>query len=82
MFVFDRNTLTPPQYTINFPTKRHWRHKSRLEDIERGLVALVAEVRRLGIWPITVPPLGSGLGRLLWPEVRWRIWQHLRSLAR
>ena len=73
MFVFDRNTLTPPRYIINFPTKRHWRHKSRMEDIEAGLVALVAEVRRLGIRSIAVPPLGSGLGRLPWPEVRRRM---------
>ena len=82
MFVFDRHTLTLPRYIINFPTKRHWRHKSRMEDIEAGLIALVAEVRRLGIRSIAVPPLGSGLGGLPWPEVRRRIWQHLRSLAR
>ena len=73
MFVFDRNTLTPPRYIINFPTKRHWRHKSRLEDIDAGLIALVAEVRRLGIRSIAVPPLGSGLGGLPWPEVRRRM---------
>jgi O-acetyl-ADP-ribose deacetylase (regulator of RNase III) len=73
MFVFDRHTLTPPHYIINFPTKRHWRHKSRMEDIEAGLVALVGEVRRLGIPSIAVPPLGSGLGGLPWPEVRRRM---------
>jgi O-acetyl-ADP-ribose deacetylase (regulator of RNase III) len=82
MFVFDRHTLTSPRYIINFPTKRRWRHKSRMEDIKAGLVALVAEVRRLGIQSIAVPPLGSGLGGLPQPEVRRRIWQHLRSLVR
>ena len=30
MFIFDRNTLTSPRYIINFPTKRHWRSKSRI----------------------------------------------------
>ena len=39
MFVFETGYLTGPRYIINFPTKRHWRGKSRLEDIEAGLVA-------------------------------------------
>lgn len=29
-----------PQYIINFPTKRHWRGKSRIKDIESGLHGL------------------------------------------
>src|SRR5438876_2214863 len=29
--------LTGPRYVINFPTKGHWRGKSHLPDIERGL---------------------------------------------
>ena len=41
MFVYETGQLTPPRYIINFPTKRHWRGKSRMEDIESGLVALV-----------------------------------------
>jgi O-acetyl-ADP-ribose deacetylase (regulator of RNase III) len=44
-----------------------------MEDIESGLVALVADVRRLGIQSIAVPPLGSGLGGLPWPEVQRRL---------
>lgn len=70
MFVFDTGTLTPPRYVINFPTKRHWRGKSRIEDIENGLVALVNEVRARGIRSIAIPPLGSGLGGLDWGQVR------------
>jgi O-acetyl-ADP-ribose deacetylase (regulator of RNase III) len=35
MFVFDRHMLTPPRYIINFPTKRYWQHKSRLERLRR-----------------------------------------------
>src|SRR5437763_1772698 len=31
----------PPRYVINFPTKRHWRGKSRLDDIRAGLEDLV-----------------------------------------
>ena len=28
------------KYIINFPTKRHWRGKSKMSDIESGLAAL------------------------------------------
>lgn len=70
MFVFDTGKLTPPRYIINFPTKRHWRGKSRLEDIETGLAALVTEIRERKIRSISIPPLGSGLGGLDWKQVR------------
>lgn len=58
-----------PRYVINFPTKQHWRNKSRLEDIESGLEALVSEISRLGIHSIAVPPLGCGHGGLDWASV-------------
>ena len=73
MFVFDRRTLTNPRYIINFPTKRHWKGKSRLEDIESGLEALVEEIMARHIRSIAIPPLGSGLGGLRWQDVRPRI---------
>ena len=70
MFVTETGFLANPKYIINFPTKRHWRGKSRIEDIEAGLKALVDEIRKRGIRSIAVPPLGSGLGGLDWAEVR------------
>lgn len=70
MFVFETQQLTPPRFIINFPTKRHWRGKSSIEDIEVGLVDLVAVVRARGIRSIAIPPLGAGLGGLDWNEVR------------
>jgi len=74
MFVFETGQLTPPRYIINFPTKRHWRGKSRIEDIEAGLTALVAEIRGRHIRSIALPPLGSGLGGLDWTaQVRPRV---------
>lgn len=73
MLVHDLGRLTNPRYIINFPTKRHWKGKSRLEDIESGLTALVREVRARGITSIAVPPLGCGLGGLRWSDVRPRI---------
>jgi len=80
MFVFATEGLTPPRYIINFPTKRHWRGKSRIEDIEAGLASLVEEIRSRDIRSVAVPPLGSGLGGLDWPEVRARIASALDSL--
>ncbi|MCC6611039.1 MAG: macro domain-containing protein, partial [Burkholderiales bacterium] len=81
MFVFETGQLTPPRYIINFPTKRHWRGKSRIEDIDAGLAALVAEIRARRIRSIALPPLGSGLGGLDWQaEVRPRIEAALRPL--
>jgi O-acetyl-ADP-ribose deacetylase (regulator of RNase III) len=73
MFVVETGQLTPPSYIINFPTKRHWRGKSRIEDIEAGLVDLVHVIRDRGIRSIALPPLGSGLGGLDWSQVRRRI---------
>ena len=59
MFVFETGALPGPRYIINFPTKRHWRAKSRMEDIEAGLDALVDEVTRRKIRSIAIPPLGA-----------------------
>ncbi len=80
MFVYETRQTVSPSYIINFPTKRHWRGKSRLEDIDAGLVALVAEIRRLGLRSVAVPPLGAGLGGLPWSQVRSRIEQALGAL--
>ena len=79
MFVFETGHLTNPRYIINFPTKRHWRGKSRMEDIDSGLKALQAVVREKKIRSIALPPLGSGLGGLDWHEVRPRIETALRG---
>ena len=73
VFVFETGTVMPPRYIINFPTKRHWRGKSRIEDIESGLESLAHEIRTRGIRSIVIPPLGSGLGGLHWPSVRTRM---------
>ncbi len=70
MFVFETGQLTNPRYIINFPTKRHWRGKSRMEDIESGLRALADEIAARNIRSIAIPPLGSDLGGLRWAEVR------------
>lgn len=73
MFVYETGRRANPRYIVNFPTKRHWRGKSRMADIEAGLDALVAEIGARGIRSIAIPPLGAGLGGLFWPGVRARI---------
>ncbi len=80
MFVFEHQHLTPPRYIINFPTKRHWKGKSRLADIEAGLMALVSTLRERGIRSVAIPPLGCGLGGLDWRDVGPMIERALAAL--
>lgn len=81
MFVTETNQLTSPRYIINFPTKRHWRGKSRMEDIDAGMIDLQRVICEKGIRSIAIPPLGSGLGGLDWKKVRPRIEDALRGLT-
>src|SRR6266508_569402 len=80
VFVHDLNRLTNPRYVINFPTKEHWKAKSRIEDIETGLGALVREVRARKIRSIAMPPLGCGLGGLRWAKVKPLIEEAFRKV--
>jgi O-acetyl-ADP-ribose deacetylase (regulator of RNase III) len=81
MLVFETGWVSPPRFIINFPTKRHWRSPSRLEDIEAGLRALVEEIEARQIRSIAIPPLGCGHGGLDWNEVRPRIERALAALV-
>src|ERR1044072_5928695 len=69
MFVFDTGKFYP-RYIVNLPTKRHWKGKAKIEDVQSGLVDLIATVKRLGIKSIAVPPLGCGNGGLRWEQVQ------------
>lgn len=80
MFVTETRSLTGPRYVINFPTKRHWRGKSRIEDIQSGLVDLKRVIESLKLNSIAIPPLGAGLGGLDWPEVLNTITKQLVTL--
>jgi len=70
MFVFHTGEMLGAKYIVNFPTKRHWRGASRLEDIESGLKDLLVVIKKNNIKSIAIPPLGSGLGGLNWSEVK------------
>jgi len=60
--------LSPPSYLL-FPTKKHWRANSRIEDIELGLDELVRSYRDWGIESLAIPPLGCGHGGLSFTEI-------------
>jgi len=68
--VLSTNRVVGPRFVINFPTKRHWKDKSKLADIESGLKSLVEAVRAHTITRIALPPLGCGNGGLKWSEVQ------------
>ena len=80
VFVFETGEMITPRFIFNFPTKRHWRGKSRIEDIDSGLESLADEIRYRGIKSIAIPPLGSGLGGLNWRDVRSRMQEALSGL--
>jgi O-acetyl-ADP-ribose deacetylase (regulator of RNase III) len=81
MFVTDRHQLMGPKWIINFPTKKDWRHPSKIEWIEAGLEDLKRVIAEKKIRSIALPPLGTGNGKLGWNEVRQRIETALGSLA-
>lgn len=68
VFEFETGQLHP-RWILNVPTKRDWRQPSRLDDVRRGLAALLVTIRRLGIRSVAVPPLGCGAGGLSWDVV-------------
>lgn len=80
MYVTERSNLLGPRWIINFPTKRHWRHPSRIAWIEAGLNDLRRVIVENDIRSIALPPLGSGNGGLDWRDVRPKIEAALASL--
>ena len=69
MFVFETGLLGQPRWIINFPTKQHWRSRSRLDDIKSGLTDLRRVLQARQVRSVAVPPLGCGNGGLDWREV-------------
>jgi O-acetyl-ADP-ribose deacetylase (regulator of RNase III) len=80
IFVHDLNRISNPRFIINFPTKRHWKSNSRIEDIQLGLKDLITVVQKHKIRLIAIPPLGYGLGGLNWQEVRPLVTQAFQIL--
>lgn len=80
MFVTENRILNGPHWIINFPTKKHWLHPSKLEWIIEGLADLRRVIREHHIHSIALPPLGSGNGGLDWNDVRAEIERALGEL--
>ncbi|GAA3997568.1 hypothetical protein GCM10022247_17030 [Allokutzneria multivorans] len=79
--VVDRGAGNCPQWIVNLPTKRHWRSRSRIEDVEAGVVALADALRENEIPSVAVPALGCGLGELDWDRVHSVLLAHLEPLT-
>ena len=72
---------SPNKWVLNFPTKRHWRQPSRIEDVESGLRKFVETYSSMGIHSIAFPPLGCGNGQLDFrSQVQPLMEKHLQTL--
>lgn len=78
LFVYDHG---PDRKILCLPTKRQWRHPSRLEWIEEGLWYLARDYERYGITSLAIPEIGCGRGQLVWADVRPLIYQYLDPIA-
>ncbi|QUM75543.1 macro domain-containing protein [Moritella sp. 24] len=80
MFVTQTHDFLGPQWIVNFPTKQHWRSKSKMEWIEDGLDDLRLFITTNNVKSIAIPPLGAGHGGLQWEDVKTRIVNKLSDL--
>lgn len=80
MLVYETGAISGPKYIINFPTKKHWKSRSKLADIQAGLEDLRQVIIERDIKSVAVPPLGCGNGGLDWADVYPLIRQALGDL--
>lgn len=80
VFVTETDELMGPHWIVNFPTKQHWRAKSRIQWITDGLSDLRRFIEQNQVRSIAIPPLGAGNGGLDWSEVKPHIEQALGDL--
>lgn len=66
---------------VNFPTKKHWRSRSRLQDVADGLDDLVWVIRERELGSVAVPALGVGNGGLDWAAVSPLVHEKLGALT-
>jgi len=70
----------PDRWILNFPTKDHWRFKSKLEYIEDGLKYFCSKYKEWGIRSIVFSQLGCRQGGLNWSDVRPLMERYLKEL--
>lgn len=66
------------RWTLNFPTKRHWKYPSKVEYLEAGLEKFLETYQQKGIQSIAFPVLGATNGRLA-EEVSLEVMQRYLS---
>jgi len=81
VFATETGELMGPKWVVNFPTKRHWRHPSKMEWIKEGLENLKSFIIEHQIKSIAIPPLGAGNGGLDWSVVKREIEARLSDLS-
>ncbi len=79
MFITNTGQLTP-KYIINFPTKVHWKSRSKIDFVELGMKELIATIKSNKIKSIAIPPLGCGNGGLEWNVVKPIILKELKNI--
>lgn len=65
---------------INFPTKKHWKNYSNVDDIIKGLNLFIKKYKEWGIESVAFPPLGCGNGGLDWEYVGPIMYNKLKDL--
>ena len=81
IFLTNTGQLTP-KFIINFPTKKHWKGRSKIEFIESGMKELVKTVNINQIKSVAIPPLGCGNGGLDWNVVKPIILRELNNIEK
>lgn len=61
--------VEPGKKVLCFPTKRHWKYKSKIEWVDAALVRLSQDYEKLGITSLAIPAVGCGEGGLEWEDV-------------
>jgi len=80
MHVYETDNMFLPKYIINFPTKNHWKEKSKIKYIQEGLDDLIIQIKKYHINSIAIPPLGCGNGGLNWQEIKLLIEEKFKQL--
>ena len=68
------------RWFLLFPTKNHWRERSPVAGIEKGLKWLVENYPAQGITSLALPALGCGLGGLSWQVVGPLMCKYLKQM--
>ena len=67
---------TPHKWILNFPTKKHWRGKSKIEYIEAGLRKFADTYDSKSMLSVSFPMLGCGNGELDWEKEVQPLMEH------